>query len=359
MGSATSKCSDVSHGNVKTNVKPLDASDSEEEEEEDDDEDEDDEGGDDERRNAEDVLNGGVQRGKEASFKEAIDHATSVGIDVDKILKAEAKLEEHKAVRRREAFESDIKDYLEEANQDVDACREKLANGKQHGVSEKLLAKLEERIEALDQNRELDSEEVEKARLLIERNTRKFVSAAVQGRPVTWIDLDSGEKTSATLFIDLVLHNAKVIDESGAELGFADLMKLRPKPSGAGDDVVVSKEGFQKLSDADKKLALCITHSSDPWCLVEPNLDGRDEVLCGLMVVTGSCIDEALRSTNGAAPKASSGAKEEAPPAAPEPAPPPPVVEEEPPEAAAGNEAEEEEFVEEEGSQVEGEEASN
>merc|ERR1712061_128284 len=129
-GAAAAKCSDVTTGAGMGAAKPLDASSSEdedgEEDDEEDDEDDDEDDTEDIRNDAELALQEGLKRGKTNVFKEVLDHAAALGIDEDKILKAEAKLEEHKANRRREAFEAELRAFLdtEDAN-DLKLCEEK------------------------------------------------------------------------------------------------------------------------------------------------------------------------------------------------------------------------------------------
>eukprot|EP00927_Polykrikos_kofoidii_P076380 TRINITY_DN733_c2_g1_i1.p1 TRINITY_DN733_c2_g1~~TRINITY_DN733_c2_g1_i1.p1 ORF type:complete len:367 (+),score=90.84 TRINITY_DN733_c2_g1_i1:63-1163(+) len=304
MGAAATKCSELNKAS-SIGVKPLEASSSEGEDDADEvysEEDEDDEeDGDEIKEAAEDAINQGLRRGKTATFKEAIEHATSVGIDLEKIMKAEAKLEEHKQLRRREALEDDIREYLgDEANQTIEVCRDKLEASAAAGCSEKLLNQLKDRIAQLDLDRPLSQAEIRKCKDYVLGCTRRYASSVVLGRATSWVDLDTGDLTAGTLKLDIVLSRVSVRDREGQELGACDLctsLARRPEEN----EKVSSSSGFETLSSADRDRTLVVESGpyDDPWCLLEEDRSARDEAFCALMVLAGRGMEgpQAVRAS--------------------------------------------------------------
>eukprot|EP00913_Durusdinium_trenchii_P033780 g31623.t1 len=96
------KCSEMAMGkpsqvDTQQAFESEDQEDGEEEAEEEDEEEDEENSA---KADAQAALQGGLVRGKTAAFKEALDFAQSVGIDETIIMKAEAKLQEHKAEHR-------------------------------------------------------------------------------------------------------------------------------------------------------------------------------------------------------------------------------------------------------------------
>jgi len=293
MGGACSKCQDVQVGGKGLGAaKALEASDSEEDVEDESDGEDEDEGDEleEEKGEAEQALLQKLKTGKTRIFKEAIDHATSLGLDEDKISKAEQKLEEHKALRRREAFEAELRDFLSGDEITMDACEEMLQKGKGYGVTEKVLKPLHEKAEELERLRELNTEELENAKRFLEACTRRFIASCVKGRETTWIDLADGTKLKATAWLDLTLKNLRLTGISDDEIKTCKIADIAAKRALESDEVM-ELAGWEKLGDDEKENAVAVVGENDgPWCFVEASRQNQDEFICALAVLNGRKI---------------------------------------------------------------------
>jgi len=317
-GGACNKCSDVSLNSKNAPTKGLDDTSSEgegagdEEPEEEEPEENEEEELEKERKNAAEVLSQGLKRGKTGAFSEAIEHATQLGLDEDKILMAEKKLEDHKAVRRKEAFEAELADFLntEDAN-DTAQCEEKLAQGSEYGVSEKALQPLKERIVELQQMEPLRPDEVDLTKQFLELCTRRFVASCVKGRDLHWVDLDSGSKEKSVAKMDLTLKNFTVEGPPNGNLAckVADVTAKRA----AEVAEVTSKSGFDKLGDAEREKAVVLQLDGKdlgPWCFIEDSKLKQDEFLCGFHVLCGKQLPPAPSREESASKAAAKPKKE-------------------------------------------------
>jgi len=222
-----------------------------------------------------------------------IDHATAVGIAEDKIAKAEAALEQHKATRKREAFEAELRDFLEsEECEDLEACEEKEQQGIKFGVSDKGLAALREKIEDLNRRKDLADEEVAQAKLYLEVHCRRFVKSAVKGRSGIWIDVASGKKQRVNLSLDLTLHNLTVTKSSGDSAQLASCSLDRCSAVRASDTEEM-QEAVGQLSETELECAVVIFGDSSPWLLVEEDAAKVDEIIVGVLMLGGGAAGDA------------------------------------------------------------------
>jgi len=290
MGTAAAKCSDITKGGGLGAPKPLEASTSEEEHEEEGEEEEED-SEEEERAEAEAALQNGLKRGGTSTFKEAIDHATELGVDMELIAKAEAKLEEHKTKRRREAFEAELKDFLKgDESRDLTACAEKLKQGAEYGVSEKALQPIRAKMSDLELNKELSADEVEKAKLFVEVCTRRFVASCLPGREVgrgtTLLDLHTGQKRKVVLKLDLALRDLRVQTPDGEDLHTCKVAGTFVRHA-SDVEGISSQAGFAKLPEEDVNNALIVmTVEEEPFCIVEDSRIKHDEILCAFAVLS-------------------------------------------------------------------------
>lgn len=294
QGGACNRCSDVNKASTSA-VKALDEVSSEEEdageasEGSDEDEGAEEEAQEEEKRAAELSLQDTLKRGKTSTFKEAIDHAAALGIEEEKIQLAEKKLEDHKAFRRREAFEAELHDFLrtEEAN-DIANCEEKLTQGKEYGVSEKSLKALQDRILELELMKELNKDEIEQAKMFLELCTRRFVASCVaKGRDLQWIDLESGTKHKVVAKMDLTLKNFTVAGRPDGDIS-CKVDEVTAKRAVDAQEVS-QKKGFSKLADADREnsVAVVLQSGSGPWCFLEASRPKQDEFIVAFQVFNG------------------------------------------------------------------------
>lgn len=296
MGSVAAKCSDVEFAPNLGAAKPLDAEDSASEDGDEDDEDEEDEEeaeaeAEEERREAEGALNDTVAkltRGRTTVLKEVIEHGIAVGIDEKQILKAEAKLEEHKLLRKREAYESELNDFMQgEDAMKLEAILDMIAQGEKLEVGAKVLEPLHERHKEILLSRDLEQGELKKAREFMELCARRFVGACVRGRDTIWIDLRSGKRVNVHVFLDVTLKNMKVVrSEGGVPLASAKLASLTAR-KGMEAEEVAELPGFTALKDSDKELSVVMLTDGDPWLFVEFNTSRTDEFLIGVVILNG------------------------------------------------------------------------
>ncbi|CAE8591880.1 unnamed protein product, partial [Polarella glacialis] len=254
MGAAAAKCSELASGKpdqVTTKAKVMDEEE-EDEEEADDEEDESDEAEEAAKHEAEAALQV-LKRGRTTAFKEAIEHATSLGVDEEKILKAEAMLEQHKVMRRKEIFAAELETFLaSDDGNDMEKCEERQKTGESCGVSQQVLAALLERMEVIGLSRDLEDDEIERAKTLMQLSARKFVQSCLRGRATTWLDLKAGKQKKALCRLDSSLRTMRVVQEAG-EAELCSLALMSAKAYGAtGQDEVSGSKGFTKLSDQEQ-----------------------------------------------------------------------------------------------------------
>lgn len=318
MGSLATKCSDVEFAPGLGSMKELDADTSEEEEEEnEDDEDEDDEDDNDEeiRRDAEQALIDGVSqlaRGRTTVLKEVIEHGINVGIDADQIMRAEAKLEEHKLTRKREAFDSELRAFIaSEDSKQLDACEEMLAQGKQLGLSDKDMQPLRDCITDIRLGRDLEHNERVQARHFMEMYTRRFVSSCLQGREINWLNVESGLKIKAKCYLDVTLKNLRVVASMGAQntLGAAKLASLTVC-RGSKDADVSDSDAFKDLPEAQQELTVVVLGAEQTWCIIESSSRCAEEFLIAFVILNGlNGTAVGLARSAKEAPKKSKGSK--------------------------------------------------
>eukprot|EP00747_Dinoflagellata_sp_TGD_P166077 gnl/TRDRNA2_/TRDRNA2_188324_c0_seq1.p1 gnl/TRDRNA2_/TRDRNA2_188324_c0~~gnl/TRDRNA2_/TRDRNA2_188324_c0_seq1.p1 ORF type:complete len:351 (+),score=111.02 gnl/TRDRNA2_/TRDRNA2_188324_c0_seq1:247-1299(+) len=296
MGNVANKCSDMELNKMQGlgAPKPLDASSSEGDDDElgDEDEEDEEEDNDDAKLQAEKALAESLKRGKTTAFKEAIDYATSLGIDETKITMAEQKLEEHKNFRRKEAFEGELADFMDsdEAN-DIEACQDKLKTGKSYGCTEKTLKALMARIEELDKGKALSPAEVARIREYFEVATRKFVATCMMGRDALFFDISSGAKSKATVMLDAPLKNLKVVGVGEEDM----ILKVSSAAARRAMDVdeVVGAGKFTDLKEEDQENAVAIVGAGSTWVFIEDTRAKQDEYVCGLTVLNPNGLSNA------------------------------------------------------------------
>lgn len=317
MGVACQKCADIELQKGVAADKPLDASSSEDEDDLSDEEDEDedmDDGLEEEKHEVELALKDALKRGKTQTFKEAIAHANSLGLDEDKIRKAEQKLEEHKLLRRRELFEAELQEFLDnDSGHTLAACQEMLSKAKELGVSGKMMESLEKRVDELDMGRALETHEADRASEVVEALTRSFVQqcVSIKGRTVYWVDLsgDGGKKSKkkGTARLDTILKNFRV-EVGGTEyhVRIGELTCMAALDAPEVTDVAV----FADLGEADQKNAIALIGGDEPWCFVESETWGRDEFSIAMKVLNapiGSKSKTKKRKKDKASPRPDKG----------------------------------------------------
>jgi len=339
MGAVASRCNDVSMDKGGS-AKPLDASSSEEEEEDEEEEDEEDEEDDTaDRTEAEAALQETLKRGKTTAFKEVIEHATAIGIDEDKIMKAEALLEQHKAQRRREAFEQELDAFMVSPEVDnLEACESKRRQGEQYGVSAASLSALVDKIEDLKMRLDLNQDEQMQARRYLEACCRRFVATSAVGRSTSWCTLQTGKLQKVTLVLDPALKYLKIQSLGNEVLETVSLALLAPQKPDQSDQVVES-EAYDRLTDQQRDNCLAVTGAADIWLFIEEDRMKVDEMLVGLTMLNGLGLDGSgggggksaspskAKKKDGKSPRAASPRGDASPRGKSSPRPPSPTAE--------------------------------
>ncbi|CAE7824705.1 modF [Symbiodinium sp. CCMP2456] len=279
------KCSEMMTG-TPSQVKPSEALLEEDEDDGEDEEAEEEEDEEDEetsvKADAEKALKGGLMRGKTAAFEEAIEHATSVGIDESMIAHAEKKLHQHKVQREREVFIEELPKFLSSEDADDETkCQEQIEVGKKHGVPESHLQQLRQRIEFIKLGRDLEEEELTKAQEMTTESTRRFVTSCFAGRSLMHID-PKGKKVKVLCKLDPAMRKLRIEEEAGAEVCSAELVKVQ---ACAGPLAGLGEGPLTSLSDEEQDRSIALRAGGEgPWLFLEQRPELHAEFLLALAV---------------------------------------------------------------------------
>mmetsp|Transcript_693 Transcript_693/g.1187 ORF Transcript_693/g.1187 Transcript_693/m.1187 type:complete len:375 (+) Transcript_693:28-1152(+) len=303
MGAAAAKCSEIVGGNSNTvnAAKALEEEEEAEEEEADEDEaDAEEEAAEAARKDAQDALKGGIVRGKTTAFREAIDHATSLGIDENMILKAEAALDDHKKTREREAFSEELAAFLEtEESHEIEPCEEILKKGEGISVTESVLKQLRDRIEDINLSRDLEEEELAKANAFVTSAATKWVASCLKGRSCSWVNMANGKKEKALCLLDPAMRKLSVVQEGDRSELCSCMLASAMACGAAGHAKASGSSGFGKLKDEEQDCSIALNDKdgNGPWLLCESALELQVEFLLALAVLGGGNGDDVLSSS--------------------------------------------------------------
>ncbi|CAE7638792.1 modF [Symbiodinium sp. KB8] len=293
------KCSEMMTG-TPSQVKPSEALLEEDEDDGEDEEAEEEEDEEDEeasvKADAEKALKGGLMRGKTAAFEEAIEHATSVGIDETMIAHAEKKLQQHKVQREREVFIEELPKFLGSEDADDEAkCEEQIEVGKKHGVPESHLQQLRQRIEFIKLGRDLEEEELTKAQEMTTESTRRFVTSCFAGRSLMHID-PKGKKVKVLCKLDPAMRKLRIEEEAGAEVCSAELVKVQ---ACAGPLAELGESSpLTSLSDEEQDRSIALRAGGEgPWLFLEQRPELHAEFLLALAVLGSGNGETKVAST--------------------------------------------------------------
>jgi len=286
MGAVAATCSDVNKQPDKGSITQLDKVDSEEEEE-DEEEEEEEEG-------ADDAAKGG--RNRKSTFREVIDNTAAQGIDEEKILHAEEMLAQHKAMRRRQAFENGLQDFIDsEEGNILDNCEQKERDGLGMGVGDEVLQPLRDKIALLQLCRDLEADEIEQAKQFMESAYRHFLTSCLRGRDLMWVDTNSGKKKKATANLDVTLKNFKILDGNGGLISTCKVKDVVAKRARDSEDMCDS-DAFTSLSKGDQNNAVAVIGPDEPWLLVESGPTKLDEFIIAFIVYNGVGLSDKASS---------------------------------------------------------------
>ncbi|CAK9089537.1 unnamed protein product [Durusdinium trenchii] len=236
-----------------------------------------------------------LQRGRTLAMKEAISAARQHGVESSLIKEAQQRLEHHQLRQKRAECEKEVSLWFASAAQDLEQCGRLLEAAVQSQCAEEIQAKLRKRLEELKITRPLAPDELDQAQRYVTESCQGFVSAALlaEGRKTLFLDLDEGNKSTATLHLNpsLQVLSLKVhIDEGTKSASAAHMQQLEETwlkdidSLPAKDDEVISQHrGFLELECQ-------VNGRSKVWCFVEASLHERDRLLQALHVL--SCVPE-------------------------------------------------------------------
>lgn len=237
-----------------------------------------------------------LKRGKTMAMKEAISTAKKLDLEKGVIEIAEKQLDEHKRRQRREACEEEVNQFFEaKSANEIPQAEKMVKKAKECECSPQVIEKLEKHHELLVVTRPLEVDESDQAREYMKFSCTNFVMAATRGpgRPVVFLNLESGMKTSAVMSLDAPLQNLIItIEDADAAAMQCAIITLHATPA-IKDAMVRNSKGFSKLEKDDAEGAVALKHEIEGkggvWCLVEPTRVRRDRLVEALVILSEAC----------------------------------------------------------------------
>lgn len=237
-----------------------------------------------------------LKRGKTMAMKEAISTAKKLGVQESVITNAEKQLDEHKKRQKREAMEEEVTQFFESKDCNIIPQAEKmLKKAKDAECSDQVIQRLEKHLDVLILTRPLESNETDDAREYMKISCNDFVVTATKGggRPVVFLNLESGKKTAAMMTLDAPLQNLIItIEDSEAAPLQTPVTSLRAVAA-IKESTVRNSKGFSMLEEDDSLSSVALKHEIDNkagvWCLVEPSTIRRDRLVEALVILAVAC----------------------------------------------------------------------
>lgn len=237
-----------------------------------------------------------LKRGKTMAMKEAISTAKKLGLEDGVIQNAEKQLDDHKRKQRRDATEEEVNQFFEaKIANEIPHAEKMLKKAKENECSPAVIDKLEKHLDKLIVTRPLETEENDSAREYMKLSCSEFVVAATKGggRPVVFLNLETGKKTAAVMSLDPPLQNLIItIEESDSAPLKASLNSLGASAA-IKEAAVRNAKGFGKLEEDDATSSVALKHEIDGkagvWCLVEPTTIRRDRLVEALVILAEAC----------------------------------------------------------------------
>eukprot|EP00434_Breviolum_minutum_P036700 symbB.v1.2.032532.t1/scaffold3911.1/size48435/3 len=157
-----------------------------------------------------------LERGQTLALKEAITAAKKNRVRNDLIKEAERRLEHHQLGQKRQESEVKVSKWLQKDSRDLEECERLLEEAVRNQCDEQMQKTLQKRLAELKITRPLESEEAAQAKEYVVESCRDFVSQASQkGRPSLFLNLDEGNKCTATMYLNPPLQVLSVKVEDG------------------------------------------------------------------------------------------------------------------------------------------------
>lgn len=237
-----------------------------------------------------------LKRGKTMAMKEAISTAKKLGLEDNVIQNAEKQLDEHKKRQRREACEEEVHSFFEaKIANEIPHAEKMLKKAKECECSAEVIDKLEKHLDNLIITRPLETDENDQAREYMKFSCTNFVVAATKGggRPVVFLNLETGKKTSAMMSLDAPLQNLIITIEDADSVPMTTPVTTLHAAPAAANATVRNSKGFSKLEEDDAGSSVAVKHEIDGkggvWCLVEPTRIRRDRLVEALVILAECC----------------------------------------------------------------------
>lgn len=237
-----------------------------------------------------------LKRGKTMAMKEAINTAKKLGLEEDVINKAESQLDEHKKKQKRDATEEEVMAFFEsKIVNEIPQAERMLKKAKEADCSEEVMDRLQKHLEILIITRPLETDESEMGREYMKISCQDFVVSATKGggRPIVFLNVESGKKTAAVMSLDPPLQNLIISIEENEDLAMMTPIKTLHAKAATKDSTVRNAKGFQALPKDEADCSVAVKHEIDNkagvWCLVEPTKVRRDRLVEALVTLAEAC----------------------------------------------------------------------
>jgi len=238
-----------------------------------------------------------LKRGKTMAMKEAISTAKKHDIDKKTVAEAEKLLQDHKKRQWQEEVELEVQQFFDGSNvKDIPFCEKVLTKVKDAECKVEVLQRVSDHLEMLIITRELELDEVKQAREQLKQSCRQFVHAAVagDGRRITILNLETGNKIPANVSLDPPLENMTVVHLSGNEHDiFIPLVSLNAF-NAKDDGKIRQSKGFEALEVDDRDCVVAMRYETNEkekgvMCIVEREITERDRLREAIITLMTIC----------------------------------------------------------------------
>jgi len=163
-----------------------------------------------------------------------------------------------------------------------------------YNISDKNLEALRERIAELTLCRDLDPDELEQVKMLMEMWTRRFLNACLKGRDVIWVDMTTGKKAKAIFTLDITLKNITVSNTKDSTVVGSCRVDDAGAKRAADAPEINNTAVWGDLNEYDRENGVCVYNTGEPWLVVEGNSAKVDEFIIAFTLLAGSsAVDRA------------------------------------------------------------------
>merc|ERR1712232_1298631 len=208
--------------------------------------------------------------------------------------------DDHKRKQWQEDVEQEVnKFFASPLLKDIPAAEKVLKKVKEAGCKAEVLERIQNHYDMLVITRPLEVDEVEQARDQLQQACRDFVQAAVKGdgRKVTILEIESGNKIPANLSLDPPLETMKLArtvasDGEDTTMSVSSLSAFNAKD----DKHIRNSKGFVNLDDGDQDCVVAMRYQGAEengkqglLCFIERDVYDRDRLREAVVVLMTIC----------------------------------------------------------------------